>query len=212
MKMDFTSAQWLNPPKQFEVTTQSVKLVTEPGTDFWQRSYYGFRNDNSPALLIESDLNFTFTVRASFEYRTRFDQCGLVIYLNSDNWCKLSAEYEDERLSRLGSVVTNLGYSDWATTDIAPATEMWYRLSRRGPDFLIESSIDGTDFKQMRIFHLHTLGETTVEMASGELPAQAEPAIRFGLYASSPLNGSFVAVFDQFKFEPCLWLAHGAAE
>nr|HMQ51909.1 DUF1349 domain-containing protein [Anaerolineae bacterium] len=85
MKMDFTSAQWLNSPKQFEVTTQSVKLVTEPGTDFWQRSYYGFRNDNSPALLIESDLNFTFTARASFEYRTRFDQCGLVIYLDSDN-------------------------------------------------------------------------------------------------------------------------------
>ena len=50
--------------------------------------------------------------------------------------------------TRLGSVVTNNGYSDWATTDIAGCECIWYRLSRRGPDFLLEYSSNGLAFRQ----------------------------------------------------------------
>lgn len=208
MKIDFTTANWLNQPKQHEIKAESVKITTEPNTDLWQRSYYGFRNDNAHALLIESGSNFTFTVKVSFKYRDRFDQCGVIIYLDSDNWFKASIEHEGEQFSRLGSVVTNHGYSDWATTDIAPTNEMWYRLSRRGPDFLIEASPDGRYFRQMRIFHLHSLGDTTVDMGKRNPPAPAEQSIRFGLYACSPLNSSFEAIFESFKLDNCLWMAH----
>jgi len=208
MSIDFSSAKWLNQPRLFEISDRFVQLTTEPNTDFWQRSYYGFRNDNAHALLLESGANFTFTAKASFTYRARFDQCGLVIYLNSDNWFKAAIEYESENFSRLGSVVTNQGYSDWATMDIPTPTIMWYRLSRRGPDFLIESSHAGVDFKQMRIFHLHTLGETTLEMGRLNPPAPAEQPVQFGVYACSPLNSFFEARFDNLTLEQCLWMAH----
>jgi regulation of enolase protein 1 (concanavalin A-like superfamily) len=208
MNMDLSTAKWLNRPKLYESSGQSVKITTEPNTDLWQRSYYGFRNDNAPMLLLESGVNFSFTAKASFEYKTRFDQCGVIIYLDSDNWFKAAIEYEDERVSRLGSVVTNNGYSDWATTDIATPTSMWYRLHRRGPDFLIESSPNGMSFKQMRIFHLHCLGETTVEMGKLDPPAAPELPVQFGLYACSPLSSSFEAKFDHLKFEDCLWKSH----
>jgi len=208
--MDLSTAKWLNRPKLYKITDQSVKITTEPNTDLWQRSYYGFRNDNAPMLLLESGVNFSFTVKASFEYKNRFDQCGVIIYLDSDNWFKAAIEYEDEKVSRLGSVVTNNGYSDWATTDIATPTGMWYRLHRRGPDFLIESSPDGIDFKQMRIFHLHCLGETSAEMGKIDPPAPAKGPVQFGLYACSPLNSSFEAKFDHLKLEDCLWKALGS--
>jgi regulation of enolase protein 1 (concanavalin A-like superfamily) len=209
VKIDFSAAKWLHQPKLFEITEQFVKITTEPNTDLWQRSYYGFRNDNAHALLLESEDNFTFSAQASFRYRGRFDQCGLIIYIDSDNWFKASIEYENEHISRLGSVVTNQGYSDWATTDIPTTTAMWYRLSRRGPDFLIESSRDGIDYKQMRIFHLLCLGETSPEMGRRDPPAPAEQPIRFGLYACSPLNSSFEAEFTNLQFDHCLWMAHG---
>lgn len=208
MKIDFTAAKWLNQPKLFDITDKSVKITTEPNTDFWQRSYYGFRNDNAPACLLENEINFSFTAKVSFEYRARFDQCGLIIHADSENWVKVAIEYENKRFSRLGSVVTNHGYSDWATSDIPPTTAMWYRLNRRGADFLIECSADGTDFKQMRIFHLHCLGETSAEMGRLNPPAPADLPIRFGLYACSPLNSSFQSTFDNFKLDHCLWMAH----
>jgi regulation of enolase protein 1 (concanavalin A-like superfamily) len=160
-------------------------------------------------LLLESSENFTFTLKVSFEYGERFDQCGVIIYLDSENWFKASNENETDQFSRLGSVVTNFGYSDWATTDISAVNEIWYRLSRRGPDFLIESSSDGIEFRQMRIFHMHTLGETTEEMGKLNPPKPPERSINFGFYACSPLDSSFTATFEEIKFEKCQWVAHG---
>ncbi len=210
MNFDVSNTKWVNQPKSFEIKDQHVCIQTDPYTDFWQRSYYGFRNDNAPALLLESDSNFTFTVKTSFVYQAQFDQCGVIIYLDSKNWFKASIEYENDEMSRLGSVVTNHGYSDWATTDIKTSTEMWYRLSRRGPDFLIESAVDGRYFRQMRIFHLHLLGETTAEMGKSDPPAPATKAVQFGLYACSPLESSFEATFSQFELSDSIWLAYSA--
>ena len=135
----------------------------------------------------------------------------MIIYLDDENWFKASVEFENEAFSRLGSVVTNFGHSDWATTDIPTPPPMWYRLSRRGPDFLIESSLEGTAFKQMRIFHLHRLGETSAEMGTLDPPAPPEHSVRFGLYACSPMNSSFEATFDRFRLDPCCWMAHAPA-
>ncbi len=209
MQLDFSTARWLNPPKAHSITPQAVTLTTDPGTDFWQRSYYGFRNDNAHALLLDHAGNFTFTVKVSFDYQGQFDQCGLVIYIDSDNWFKASVELETPEFSRLGSVVTNLGHSDWATTDIATPASMWYRLSRRGPDFLIESSPDGGDFRQMRIFHLHCLGETTEEMGKLDPPQEPHLPAPFGLYACSPTQASFTARFEHWALGPCTWKSHG---
>ena len=208
MTIDFTHGNWINRPPQSRVAPESVEIVTEPGTDFWQRSYYGFRNDNAPAILVESMENFTFSVRTEFIYTTQFDQCGVIIYIDSENWFKASIEYENSAFSRLGSVVTNLGYSDWATTDIETVNSMWYRLSRRGPDFLIEVSADGQTFRQMRIFHLHLLGETTAAMGQNFPPDPPANSINFGLYACSPGHSSFSALFSNFKLEKCIWKPH----
>ena len=61
---------------------------------------------------------FSFTVKTEFDSKNRFDQCGIVMYLDSENWLKASIEYENQSFQHLGSVVTNNGYSDWATTEI----------------------------------------------------------------------------------------------
>ena len=209
MTIDFTQAKWINPPQEFQISETHVSITTDPHSDFWQRSYYGFRNDNAHALQITSENNFTFTVKVDFDYQNMYDQAGVVIYLDSQNWFKASIEAENETISRLGSVVTNMGYSDWATTDISPTNQMWYRLSRRGPDFLIESSADGVAFHQMRVFHLHLLGETTQEMGKANPPMPPAQSIRFGLYACSPLESSFTAKFSAMTLESCHWQAHG---
>lgn len=206
--VNFPEAEWINKPKCYVVTKKRVKIVTEPGTDLWQRSYYGFRNDNAPCLLLKSDDNFTFTCNVEFQYKQLFDQCGIAIYLDSENWFKASIEYETPEFARLGSVVTNNGYSDWATTDTPLVSDIYYRLNRRGPDFLVEYSMDGIHFKQMRIFHLHKLGETTQEMGKSNPPLKPDSAIQFGLYACSPSKSSFTAVFSQMSLQPCIWKAH----
>ncbi len=208
MKIDLSTGRWLNKSEFCSIDSDVVIIKTTPKTDFWQRTYYGFRNDNAPVLQFESDTDFTFTVKVNFDYKSLFDQCGIIIYLNSENWFKASIEYENKRFSRLGSVVTNFGYSDWATTDIDTISSIWYKLSRRGADFLVEYSFDGVGFKQMRIFHLHELGETTEQMGKSNPPLVSEHPVTFGVYACSPTESSFSATFSEMEIEPSYWKAH----
>jgi regulation of enolase protein 1 (concanavalin A-like superfamily) len=208
MELNVLNGAWVNEPKNFNVSDNLVSIQTEPNTDFWQRSYYGFRNENAPAYLLTASSNFTFTTQCEFEYAARFDQAGIIIFIDNENWFKASIEFEKGELNRLGSVCTNNGYSDWATTDIKSVNNIWYRLSRRGADFLIEYSFDGTHFAQMRIFHLHALGETTPEMGKANPPLAVTQRIGFGFYACSPSDSSFEAKFSEFTFEECQWRAH----
>lgn len=196
MKPDLDKFVWIRRPKKWEIRQNDcLEIVTEPHTDLWQRTYYHFRNDNAPCFQIPigSDF-FSFVVKTSFwEAHHRFDQCGVVLYLDSENWMKGSIEYENNDYAHLGSVVTNEGYSDWATTRIsASIKEMWYRLSRREDDFRIECSRDGIVFEQMRIAHL----------------AKAVGEIRIGVYACSPEDSSFKAIFSDFDIGECKWAAH----
>ena len=185
---------WIREPRHTVMDDHKIEMITEPVTDLWQRTYYGFRNDNAPVLQMKtSEPYFSFVVKTEFESKHRFDQCGIVLYLDSDNWLKASIEFENEEFLRLGSVVTNHGYSDWATTDIsASIKEMWYRLSRRESDYCMECSQDGVNFKQMRICHMWDGAEE----------------ISFGIYACSPEESSFRAVFTDMKMMECQWNAH----
>ena len=195
MNFDVTHLKWTREPLHYEVSQDRIEITTRPHTDLWQRTYYHFRNDNAPVLQMSTkEKFFSFTVKTEFtESKHRFDQCGVVLYLNSENWLKASVEYENEFFQHLGSVVTNRGYSDWATTVLDGSIRtMWYRLSRREDDYRIECSQDGVTFQQMRICHMRKGGGV----------------IRFGLYACSPENSSFTAVFSQMRLTECQWPAH----
>ena len=198
MKFDVKKLEWIREPVQYEITPDKIEIVTQPHTDLWQRTYYHFRNDNAPVLQMETEEKFfSFVVKTQFESRHRFDQCGIVMYLDSENWLKASIEYENETFQHLGSVVTNNGYSDWATTEIpSNVKSMWYRFSRREDDYCIECSMDGITFKQMRVCHMW----------------QGKGKIRFGIYACSPENSSFKATFTHMDMTECKWLAHNGQQ
>ena len=69
-----------------------MRFTTTAGTDLWQRTYYGFRNDNAPALVLPASGSLSLTVRVSFDYRRRYDQAGVLVHLDSDTWAKASIE------------------------------------------------------------------------------------------------------------------------
>ena len=194
MKIDARMMEWTRVPKKYNVTADRVEMITEPHTDLWQRTYYHFRNDNAPVLQMKtSEKYFSFVVKTEFDTKVRYDQSGIIMYLDSDNWLKAAMEYENDSIQRLGSVVTNNGYSDWASVDVdASIKSAWFRLSRRDDDFCIEYSEDGVRFKQMRICHMFNVKDE----------------IRFGIYACSAENSSFKASFTNMELTDCQWKAH----
>ena len=195
MDIRLENMKWIREPKEYKIEPDRIEITTTPHTDLWQQTYYHFRNDNAPVLQLETEEKFfSFIVKTEFTGSChRFDQCGIVMYLDPENWLKGSVEYENENFQHLGSVVTNHGYSDWATTTIsADVKTMWYRFSRREDDYCIECSTDGKNYSQMRICHMW----------------KGDGKISFGVYACSPEDSSFKAVFTNMRITECAWKAH----
>ena len=190
-KNGFEGYYWLNQPKRFLIEKKSLIILTDPETDLWQQTYNRTIKSNASAFLKSQKGDFTFSVKTEFEDSYfLYDQCGILMYIDDENWFKVSVEYENRKFSRLATVVTNYGFSDLATTDIpAGICEMYYRISRRNQDFLIENSLEGKNFRQMRILHLHKNFETA----------------NVGVYACSPSKSTFKAHFSKFKTEECIW-------
>ena len=180
---------WFNKPARYSVG-DGLEIYTDEKTDFWQRTYYGFQRDNGHSLFVRQAGDFSLVTRVESRPREQYDQCGLMVRADSGNWIKVSTEYENEQWSRLGSVVTHRGFSDWATQDIPSGyEEMWYRIRKNGQDFLLESSSDGRDWLQLRITHLQKIPGT----------------LEVGVYACSPVGKDFWCRFKVLAISENEW-------
>jgi uncharacterized protein len=181
--------QWWNPPARAEIKDARLVVATRGGTDFWQRTHYGFRADNGHGLLTEwTRGDFVLSTFVRFRPVNQYDQAGLIVRLSPDCWLKTSVEYEPAGPNRLGAVVTNAGWSDWSTQDV-PKTlaALALRVRREGADYTVEYATDAAGpWSQIRIAHL-------AEDTGG--------AVQCGLYACSPKGEGFVAEFDDLTLE-----------
>lgn len=180
---------WFNEPEDFYFE-DGLNLITKPQTDFWQGTHYGFRRDNGHCLLTKMTGDFCIKTQVDFSPTGQYDQCGLFARLNRNNWIKCSLELENKKISKLGSVVTNLGFSDWATQDVSSdINSIHYRMSKETEDFLIEYSMDGIKWNQMRVAHLHEYRES----------------VDMGIYACSPVGEGFRCNFRYLDFGDNKW-------
>jgi len=174
---------WLNEPAEWELH-DTLEIQTLPDTDYWQRTHYGFQRDSGHFFHTTLTGDFTIRVHILAFPAAQYDQCGLMVRVDAENWIKVSTEAETETFSRLGSVVTNLGYSDWATQDVpATQTEVWYAIERSGADFVLSWSLGGQGWRQMRIAHL----------------LRCPDEILVGVYACSPQGGGFRCRVDALE-------------
>ncbi|MEG0277314.1 MAG: DUF1349 domain-containing protein [Coprobacillus sp.] len=189
--MNILNGEWLNQPKQYEVNDKEVSFVTEQGTDFWQKTNYGYQRNSGHVYLfdIEKD-NYTFLVKASFQGKYLYDQCGIMVYNDPEHWAKASLENANEIDKMLGAVVTNHGYSDWSVSQTygIDVESIYYKVHKKGSDFLIEASLDNQNYIQLRMFHLSDISK-----------------LRVGVYACSPLESSCKAYFQEFEVLPLQW-------
>jgi uncharacterized protein len=170
---------WTGEPEGWRLTPDGLVVTPAAGTDFWQRTHYGFRVDRGPCLLTVVSGDFTLETEVAFEPVHQYDQAGLMVRLSADCWLKTSVEYEPDGPSRLGVVVTNNGWSDWSTQNFR-GNAIALRVARVAGDYSAHALIDG-DWTQLRICHL---------MADdGAQPVKA------GLYACSPQGAGFQATF-----------------
>ncbi len=104
-----------------------------------------------------------------------------MIRIEVQNCAKAGLLTTDLRLPQLGTVVTVAGTSDWASWPLQELPqELWFRLVKKDKDILFLASVDGTNFRQVRMFTIPKLADE----------------FKIGAFACSPLKHSFSCILE----------------
>jgi regulation of enolase protein 1 (concanavalin A-like superfamily) len=175
---------WVNEPSRWRRSGGELTLTTDPGTDFWRHTHYGFVRDSGHFQGTRIGGEFVAGVEVQGDYREQYDQAGLMVRLDAERWVKTGIEFVDGRHD-LSAVVTH-AVSDWSVAPLAEAPD-WVaiRLTRRGDALTVEFAVDGAPWAIHRIAYLPP-----------ELPAYVGPM------AASPDGGGFDVRFRGWTLRP----------
>lgn len=174
---------WQSPPLEWSIDGNRLNVTTGDKTDFWSRTFYGFTRKDGHLFYrqVEGDFSVEVTLHAAFE--TLYDQLGLMIRVDDENWLKTGLEYSDG-LSQLSTVLTRDGWSDWSTSAVSSDevdAGIRIRLTRHGDVLRVQKQ------GPSGVWHLMRLGYL-------DLPVTAQ----VGLMCCSPERAGFKAVFSDF--------------
>ena len=169
--------QWFNEPEKWEIKDNALTMFVTPQCDYWRISHYGFTVDDAPFYYATYGGEFEVKVKITGDYKSRFDQMGLMLRIDHENYIKAGVEFVDGKFN-LSTVVTHKT-SDWSVITLDKTPDfVWIKAVRRLDAVEIFYSYDDKTYTMMRNAHLQDNTPVTV-----------------GLMAASPDGNGFDAKF-----------------
>ncbi|MBQ8573900.1 MAG: DUF1349 domain-containing protein [Bacteroidales bacterium] len=173
--------QWFNEPENWSVENNVLTMDVTPQSDYWRISHYGFTVDDAPFLYTVRGGEFEVKVKISGEYKVRFDQAGLMLRIDNENYIKTGIEFVDGKYN-LSTVVTHKT-SDWSVIELEkPVEYVWIKAVRRLDAVEIFYSFDDKEYTMMRNCWL-----------------QDNTPVMVGMMAACPDGNGFKATFEGFR-------------
>lgn len=175
--------QWFNEPENWTIENGTLVMDVTPQSDYWRVSHYGFTVDDAPFLYTLRGGEFEVKVKISGKYKERFDQAGLMLKIDKENYVKAGIEFVDGKYN-LSAVVTH-GTSDWSVIKLdEPVDFVWIKAVRRLDAVEIFYSFDDKEYTMMRNCWM-----------------QDNTPIMVGMMAACPDGNGFEATFEEFKIK-----------
>lgn len=192
--------QWFNEPTKWEIKNNSLTMNVTPQSDYWRVSHYGFTVDDAPFLYTMRGGEFEVKVKVTGDYTARFDQAGLMLRIDHENYIKAGIEFVDGKYN-LSTVVTH-HTSDWSIIALdRPVPFVWIKAVRRLDAIEVFYSFDDVTYTLMR---------------NAWMPDNHP--IMVGVMAAGPDGNGFKARFDNFSIKHLPdqrrveWLKRNAAQ
>lgn len=172
--------QWFNEPQKWEINGKTLSMFVTPQSDYWRISHYGFTVDDAPFYYATYGGEFEAKVKITGNYVERFDQAGLMLRLDAENYIKAGIEFVDGRYN-LSCVVTHTT-SDWSVIALDKAVPfIWIKAVRRLDAVEIFYSYDDQTYTLMRNAWM-----------------QDHTPMKVGLMGACPDGKGFSVRFDHF--------------
>lgn len=142
-QVSWSEGAWTREPVSISLDGNSLNVEAAAESDWWRTTAYGFIHDDGHALIKEFPNESSVEVSFILNYTDQFDQAGIFITSDSENWIKAGVEFCDG-YPQVGAVVTQTN-SDWSVAPVAEwiNKEVTIRVSRSGDAVTVRAGING---------------------------------------------------------------------
>jgi uncharacterized protein len=173
--------KWYNEPEKWHKQANQLRVTAGGQTDFWRVTFHDFIKDDAPFYYQAVGGDFTATVKITGDYKTQYDQAGLMVRESEHTWMKCGIEYVDG-VQQASTVITRQ-FSDWSIVPLVDAPRsMWFRARRTGSAIEVFFSQDGKQFTLQRQGYLSEAVELQV-----------------GIMCAAPQGTGFDVTFEDFE-------------
>ena len=173
--------QWFNEPESYTIKNGTLEMDVPAQTDYWRIAHYGFTVDDGPFLYTTVGGEFEAKIKVSGDYKVRFDQAGMMIRKDHENYVKFGIEFVEGKFN-ISAVVTH-NTSDWSVIELKePIPFLWLKAVRRLDAIELYYSFDDKEYTMMRTLWM-----------------QDNCPLMVGPVAACPDGQGFKAVFSHFK-------------
>jgi hypothetical protein len=81
--------KWMNEPASWKRSGDRLLVRSRAKTDFWRKTFYGYISDNGHFFYVSVSGDFVFEARVNGGYAALYDQAGLMVRQNAENWVKV---------------------------------------------------------------------------------------------------------------------------
>ncbi|WP_314148075.1 DUF1349 domain-containing protein [uncultured Leifsonia sp.] len=185
----WSDGSWTTAPADAREDGDGLLVAAVEGSDAWRTTAYGFVHDTEHALLAPLEPGTAMEVTFTGDFSAEFDQAGMFVRVDDENWTKAGVEFADGAL-QLGAVVTHR-FSDWS---VAPVPDwagrpITVRVSRAGDAIVVRARAGEEPFRLVRIAHLAPEAAAT----AGPMvcaPSRAGLTVRFASWTTGPADAS----------------------
>ena len=89
--------QWLNEPTQWTSHKNRLSATSDARTDFWRKTHDSGIRDHGHFYFESVAGDFTARVKITAEYKSKYDQAGLMVRGDEKTWLKCRIEVLDGR-------------------------------------------------------------------------------------------------------------------
>lgn len=177
---------WYNEPQNVGFIEEGLLITAMPQTDFWQNASHNFHKDNGHLFSCTKENDFTLSAKWHFSQVKDSAQCGIMARSDSQNWVKVGLLSPNPNVPQIGVVSSNQGSCDWSVVDLPQtSSDLWFKILRRGNDFVIYYSVDGQQYRQIRVMHL----------------PKVLRVMDIGAYACSPKEQTFECILEEIEIK-----------
>ena len=182
----WSEGTWTREPVSISLDGDSLNAEAAAESDWWRTTAYGFIHDDGHALVKEFPNESAVEVSFILDYTEQFDQAGIFISADNENWIKAGVEFCDG-FPQVGAVVTQKN-SDWSVAPVPEwiNKEVTIRVSRSGDAVTVRAGING-DLRLVRVAPL----DPTRMWSAGPMfcaPTRAGLVVTFTNWSEGPAD------------------------